>query len=91
MLHLKQLKGTFSFILWTKPARFHLTLGVTCSHPPPPPCWEETTSPGGERAAASETDLQLAAEATRIQPEHTPAPSDFAEKSDPVAGIKNNY
>ncbi len=35
---------------------------------------KETTSPGGERAAALETDLQLAAEATRMQPERTPAP-----------------
>ncbi len=39
-----------------------------------PPRLEETTSLGGERAAALETDLQLAAEATRIQPEQTPAP-----------------
>ncbi len=53
----------------------------------------ETTSPGGERVAAPETDLQLAAGATRIQAEQSPAPfsSDIGEKSNLVAGIKNNY
>ncbi len=42
-------------------------------------------------AAAPDPDLQVAAEANGIQPEQTPAPSDIVKKSDPVAGIKNNY
>ncbi len=55
------------------------------------PRWE-TISPGGERAAAPETDLQLAVEATVNQPEQTSTvSSDVAEKSDPVTSIKNNY
>ncbi len=37
------------------------------------PSCKETTLPGGEQAAAPEMDLQLAAEATWIQSEQTPA------------------
>ncbi len=44
---------------------------VTCFLHFAPRC-KEATSPGGELAAAPETDLQLTAEATGIQPEQTP-------------------
>ncbi len=45
--------------------------------------------PGGERAAAQETDLQLAVEATRIQPEQTPAfHLTSQKKSDPFRHLE---
>ncbi len=62
---------------------FHLTLD-TCSLCFTP-CCKETASPGGERAAAPEMemDLQLAAEATGIQPEQTPAPFHLMTRRNP--------
>ncbi len=51
---------------------------------------KENTSQGGERAAAPETDLQLAAETAQIQPEQTPAPFRLTslEENDPVAALR---
>ncbi len=46
---------------------------------------------GGEQAEAPETDLQLAAEATEIQPEQTSAPFRLTLWKNPVEDIKNNY
>ncbi len=65
---LKQLNGTFHFVLIlmvpvdkghcvSPNVRLHVPLRFTPRH-------KETTSAGGEPAAALETDLQLAAEAT---------------------------
>ncbi len=68
--------------LWTKVAVFHLKLGYMLLHFTPP-C-KETTSLGGERAAAPETDLQLAAEATGIQPEQTPVPFHLTSRKNPT-------
>ncbi len=89
--HLKQLNGTFHFVLVLavpvdKGGSVSPNVRVTCSLRFTPRR-EETTSPGGEWAAAPETDLQLAAEATQFQPEQTPAPFGLIS----VAGINNNY
>ncbi len=61
---LKQLSVTFHFVLILA---VPVDKGGSVS-----PRHKETTSPGEEQAAAPETDLQLAAEATWIQPEQTP-------------------
>ncbi len=76
--YLKKLKGTLHFVLIlalpvdkgggvSPNIRLHVPSASLL-------CCKETTSSGGERTAAPEMDIQVAAEAARIQPQQTPAP-----------------
>ncbi len=80
---LKQLSGTFHFV-------FHLTLGYIV-----PPL--HSTLQGdyfvGRSAGGSSGDPSISGWCNwnSARANRSTVSSDFAEKSDPVAGIKNNY
>ncbi len=66
ILYIKQLNGTFHFVLI-------LAVPVDKGGSVLPILHAPSASPEGDQAAARETDLQLEAEATGIQSEETPA------------------